>query len=503
MNLKSFTDRLTFINLNQAAQSRLAGLKSIVMAALPEGLDAFYQKVRAVPETARFFSSEEMIQHAKSKQQEHWEQITNGRLDEAYMETAVRIGQTHSRIGLEPRWYIAGYAMVLEHLTNTVLRARWPKFRFGQPKASAKQVAEELSALMKVTFLDMELALSTYFMAQVQVATAAQAQATAAAQAQTATAQAVVDTMSRAMNALASGDLTHRIGDSIPPEYARLRLDFNNALERLAGMLASIQNSSRAINSNIEELSLAADDVARRTEQQAASLLQTTTALGELTEAVKRTSADATQANAAVGTANAGASHSRLVVGETGTAMGQIEASSHEIGQIIGLIDEIAFQTNLLALNASVEAAHAGEAGRGFAVVASEVRALAQRSAEAAKAIKTHISTSSSQVHQGVELVRRTGQALEAIGTNVAQAEGLISGIANAARSQSSGLEQVNEAVGQMNQTVQQNAAMVEQTTASVHALKAEIDGLNNAMAAFRITRDHGELPARRHEPVN
>lgn len=170
------------------------------------------------------------------------------------------------------------------------------------------------------------------------------------------------------------------------------------------------------------------------------------------------------------------------------TAVGQIESSSREIGQIIGLIDDSAFQTNLLALNAGVEAARAGDAGRGFAVVASEVRALAQRSAGAAKAIKGLIFTSGTQVAQGVELVRKTGLALDTIGSNVAQIEGLVSGIASAARNQSGGLVQVSEAVSQMNQALQQNAAMIEETTAAVHSLKGEIDGLNSSIAAFKIS---------------
>ncbi len=188
---------------------------------------------------------------------------------------------------------------------------------------------------------------------------------------------------------------------------------------------------------------------------------------------------------------------------EAGGAMNQIEASSQEIGQIIGLIDDIAFQTNLLALNAGVEAARAGEAGRGFAVVASEVRALAQRSADAAKAIKTLISTSSTQVIQGVDQVRKTGQALESIATNVGQIEGLVSEIAASAQSQSLGLNQVSEAVGEINQVVQQNAAMVEQSTAAAQALRIEINALNRTIAAFKINLPgEARLPASQPAPT-
>jgi methyl-accepting chemotaxis protein len=509
LDQKSFAERQNFINLNPGAQNRLRGLKSIVMAALPAGLDAFYQKIRAIPETVRFFGSDEAIRHAKGKQHEHWDLITDGRLDENYMAKAAQIGQTHFRIGLEPRWYIAGYALLLEHLNNTILSARWPKFRFGPPKVHAKQVAEELNVLMKATFLDMELALSTYFSAQVQAAAAAQAQAAAVAQAQTAIAENVVNTMSRAMNALAAGDLTHRIGDSMPPEYSKLRLDFNNALERLAGVLAAIQDSSHAISGNVEELSQASDDLSRRTEQQAASLEETAAALDQITATVRKTAEGASEARSAVAAAKADAESSGEVVREAVSAMSGIEASSKQIGNIIGVIDEIAFQTNLLALNAGVEAARAGDAGRGFAVVATEVRALAQRSADAAKEIKTLISASGQQVEAGVKLVGDTGKALGRIVEQVTKLNGLVSDIAASAQEQAAGLNQVNTAVNQMDRVTQQNAAMVEQSTAAVHSLKHEIDGLNRVMATFCITANEPQVnhlpssPTKRRELVS
>jgi methyl-accepting chemotaxis protein len=177
----------------------------------------------------------------------------------------------------------------------------------------------------------------------------------------------------------------------------------------------------------------------------------------------------------------------RHVVGDAVQAMGLIEQSSQQIGQIIGVIDEIAFQTNLLALNAGVEAARAGEAGRGFAVVAQEVRALAQRSAEAAKEIKALISTSTQQVGQGVNLVGETGNALSSIVAKVAEIDALVSEIAASAHEQSTGLAEVNVAVNQMDQVVQQNAAMVEQSTAATHSLKSDTGELERLISRFRI----------------
>jgi methyl-accepting chemotaxis protein len=177
--------------------------------------------------------------------------------------------------------------------------------------------------------------------------------------------------------------------------------------------------------------------------------------------------------------------------------MGKIEQSAKEISQIISVIDEIAFQTNLLALNAGVEAARAGDAGRGFAVVASEVRALAQRSAEAAKEIKSLITASSAQVGQGVDLVAQTGKALQRIATQVAEINGAVSEIAASAQEQAVSLHQVNTAVNQMDQVTQQNAAMVEESTAASHALASEAVELARLMGQFTIGQDDDRPIAR------
>ncbi|MDD2794749.1 methyl-accepting chemotaxis protein [Acidocella sp.] len=481
-DVNPLADRLNFINLSAKALARLRGMKSIIWQALPAALNALYAKIGTEPRTSRFFATPAMMEHAQARQSLHWSTILEGDFGQEYLDEVTKVGEVHARIGLEPRWYIGGYALMLESLTAAVVAARWPKPVFWRRQNNAGELSEEIGVLLKAAFLDMDLAISVYLQA-------AEAARQAAENLAASTSAKVMKTVSEAMSALAAGDLTHRIGDTLPDEYARLREDFNNALVRLAGTLSGIQAATGMINNGIDEISQATDDLARRTEQQAANLLETTTALTELTEGVKRTAAGAAQANAAVRGANSGAANSRNVVSEAGDAMNKIEASSQEISQIIGLIDDIAFQTNLLALNAGVEAARAGDAGRGFAVVASEVRALAQRSAEAAKAIKSLISTSSSQVVQGVELVRKTGQSLETIGTNMGQIEGLVSGIANAAQQQSGGLNQVSEAVNQVNMVVQQNAAMVEEASAAVHSLKSEINELNRSISSFKINR--------------
>jgi methyl-accepting chemotaxis protein len=297
---------------------------------------------------------------------------------------------------------------------------------------------------------------------------------------------AVVAALGDGLDHLTRGDLTYTLTQPFPEDYAKLKDDFNTAIAQLKDAMSVVAGNVSAIRSGAGEIAQASDDLSRRTEQQAASLEETAAALDEITATVNRTASGARQASETVQAAKGDAETSGNVVRDAVGAMGAIEKSAQEISQIIGVIDEIAFQTNLLALNAGVEAARAGDAGRGFAVVASEVRALAQRSAEAAKEIKVLISASTSQVNAGVALVGQTGEALQRIVSRVAEIDGLVSEIAASAQEQATGLQQVNTAVNQMDQVTQQNAAMVEQSTAASHSLSQEAETLAGSVSRFQ-----------------
>ncbi len=296
-----------------------------------------------------------------------------------------------------------------------------------------------------------------------------------------------VASITNALEHLSDGDLTCRLSEAFSEEYEKIRADFNRSVEKLQQVMLSVSGNTRAIRSGTKEIAVAADDLSRRTEQQAASLEETAAALGEITTTVRKTAQGATHARQVVSTARSDAEKGSGVVRQAITAMSGIEKSSQQIGQIIGVIDEIAFQTNLLALNAGVEAARAGDAGRGFAVVASEVRALAQRSAEAAKEIKGLISASTAQVEQGVDLVAETGKALERIFAQVAEIDTIVSEIATSAQDQATGLQEVNTAVSQMDQVTQQNAAMVEESTAASQTLSQETEELTRLVNRFQV----------------
>jgi methyl-accepting chemotaxis protein len=302
----------------------------------------------------------------------------------------------------------------------------------------------------------------------------------------------VVETLSQALDRLAEGDLTHRIADLPEGEHGRLQEAFNASVARLETMIGAVRATAGGVHTGSDEIRAASEDLALRNEQQAASLEETAASVGEATSLTRRSAENASAAKSAIAQTHRRATEGGAVVGKAVAAMGAIEQSAREITQIIDVIDGIAFQTNLLALNAGVEAARAGEAGKGFAVVANEVRALAQRSAEAARDIKALIDKSTAHVGDGVSLVGETGTLLAEIVAQVGAVTAQVEEIAETTAQQASNLEQVNAAVGTIDRMTQQNAAMVEEATAATRSLSSEAQRLGELVAQFRVSGSAG-----------
>ncbi|MGO4853362.1 methyl-accepting chemotaxis protein [Phaeovulum sp. W22_SRMD_FR3] len=294
-----------------------------------------------------------------------------------------------------------------------------------------------------------------------------------------------IDVMQLALSELADGNLTAQITTALASEFDSLRQNFNMASDKLNAVMMGVVDHAATIQNETSEISQASDNLSRRTEQQAATLEETAAAIDQLTASVRSASELSALASKMVADAKQSAEKSGVVVRDAVKAMDEIADSSTKISKITSVIDEIAFQTNLLALNAGVEAARAGEAGRGFAVVASEVRALAQRSSDAAREIAALISASSSQVSRGVGLVGQAGRALQEIDAAVSEIHLRVTEIATSSQEQASGLAEINLAVNQLDQVTQQNAAMFEETNAATGNLTREAVELAQSTAVF------------------
>jgi methyl-accepting chemotaxis protein len=290
-------------------------------------------------------------------------------------------------------------------------------------------------------------------------------------------------------NQVAAGDLTANIDVTSTDEFGTLLTALKTMNRNLTRMVHEIRGSADSIRNAAEEASAGNANLSQRTEEQASTLEETASSMEELTSAVRENTRSADSANALAKAANKVAAQGGVVVSAVVTTMNEIQESAKKISDIISVIDSIAFQTNILALNAAVEAARAGEQGRGFAVVAAEVRALAQRSADAAKEIKMLIGNSVQKVETGTRQVEDAGKTMSEIVVSVEKVTAMIDQISSASRQQADGIEQVNRAVGQMDQVVQQNAAVVEQAAAAAESMQENAQLLVQSVSAFKLNR--------------
>ncbi|WP_404367800.1 protoglobin domain-containing protein [Sphingomonas sp. MMS24-J45] len=459
--------RLNFMGIHEKERATLAQITPMIASMIGDGLDHFYSTARATPETSAFFRDEAHMSKAKASQDAHWMRIASGKFDDEFHSSVRRIGSVHARIGLEPRWYVGGYALVLEKLLSGVAKrcSPWRRLfsRFRTPSASAASIA-----IVKAALLDLELSISIYF-----------------EQSQQERDQAIA-TLGRALQSLADGDLVTDL-HGLPESFAALELSFNQSLSSVREMIQGVSQSADGIRTGSHEIAQASEDLARRTESNAASLEQTSAALAQIDGRLRATAASSsrtvTRADQAIATVGGGRETAEQAV----QAMTRVSDSAKGIDSVIEGLDKIAFQTRVLAMNAAVEAGRAGDAGRGFAVVADLVSALAMRAEEEAKRARDQLTLTQTDIVTAVQAVQKVDGALANISGDVGEVHALLGTMSDDATVQSSAISQITAAIGAMDQATQQNAAMVEETSAAARTLINEVTSLSQRTGMFTI----------------
>ncbi|WP_408589910.1 methyl-accepting chemotaxis protein [Novosphingobium sp.] len=460
------TDSGSFVTLDAGNLAAFPAIKAIVARHAQPALDRLYARISTDATTARLLPTAEQRERAANAQLQHWNKLFSTAFDTAAIARAERVGQVHADIGLTPNYYVGSYALVLETLIERAMKSH------PMGRLLGRSLRRALASLVKTALLDMEAALGAYFKAEERGR------------------KDVIDRLGTALKAMAVGDLRAELS-GMPSAYNRIASDFHDMRREMSQMIVAMTEAADNINVGAREISDAADDQAHRTERQAAALARASEAMRQIAKGVETTAESARDVNATVAEVDESARASGEIVQDAIAAMDKIKMSSEEIAKIIEVIEGIAFQTNLLALNAGVEAARAGEAGKGFAVVASEVRALAHRTTESAKSIKNLIGKSGQDVDEGVDLVGRTGTALETIIERVRAATEQTSEIASYAEQQTDRLRAISTEIHEMDTNTQQNAAMAEQTNAAAHGLSEQAGRLATLVARFKLEHRH------------
>ena len=492
----SLLERLRFAGLDDGQTDVIRRHRQTLGPQVELALRDLFQRLQTFPEAARHFTSDRQIERLHDLQSSHWNVLTDARFDSLYAERVKVLSDAESKMGLDPRWQIAGHAVVLERLLCAMIEDFWPKSMLPLGKSRKGELLELVSALVRTVFVDTEIAVSLRFNEQRH---AHQRQLIEQRKAGEAEANAVFDAV---VEGLSEGNLSVRTPTDVPESYNGIARRLDGALDGLERNLISISERSATLETAGAGLGARTQSLSATTQVQSEALGETVLALGSIVDRVRSNAAQTRTAEKSAAATRQSVERSGEVAGQAISAMADIETSAEKIGQIIGVIDEIAFQTNLLALNAGIEAARAGESGRGFAVVAQEVRALAQRSGDAAREIKQLVSTTKSQVEAGVEMVGRTQDAIESIVEQVRGINAAISGIAEETAEQVNGLQTVTTDVGRIGAEMRSSALQAGDAYGNCGDLQTVILELGQTIRQFRVQRTSAASMPARSQPV-
>ncbi|MET3853471.1 globin-coupled sensor protein [Rhizobium sp. OAE497] len=490
----SLRDRLRFAGLDAAQCELVRRHRPLLETELKSGLRDLFQRFQAFPDAASNFQNDRQLDRLHDLQSSHWDVLTDARFDSLYAERVKVLSDTQSKMGLDPRWHVAGHGVMLEHIISGLASDLAGKPLLPGAKRRAKEISEMMTAIIRLVMVDVEIAVSLRFNAL------RASQGRALSEQREKDKADIARIFGDVIDGLASRDLTVRAPVEADGAHAELAAALNAALDAVQTEFVGISDRTQKAELSTRSLSEASKNFAGHAAGHAGELQSSAAALQAIAESVRQGATGSRAAEQAAASTRVAAEESGAVVGRAITAMADIEQSAEKIGQIIGAIDEIAFQTNLLALNAGIEAARAGESGRGFAVVAQEVRALAQRSADAAREIKTLVTTTKAQVDAGVQMVGRTQDSIGSIVRQVTGINEAIAAIAVNTGEHAASLDAVTGEVKSLSAGVAANANAARHSADGADHLHTVILELGQTIREFRIARENAQ-PARR-EPV-
>ncbi len=479
----SLLERLRFAGLDGDQTDVLRKNRQSLGAQVELALRDLFQRLQTFPDAARHFTSDRQIDRLHDLKASHWSVLTDARFDSLYAERIKVLSDTESKMGLDPRWQIAGHAVVLERLICSMIEECWPKSVLPLGKSRKQELADLVAALVRTVFVDTEISVSLRFNEQRHNHQRALAEQRKAGEAE---ALAIFGDVTQA---LGRNDLSVRAPTDGAAAYQPLAQGLNEALDGMQRQFIDLSDRAATIETASQRLAGETGQFSAAAREQSEALSDTVTSLVSIVDRVKHNAVQTRAAEKSVAATRQSAERSGEIAGQAISAMADIEASAEKIGQIIGVIDEIAFQTNLLALNAGIEAARAGESGRGFAVVAQEVRALAQRSGDAAREIKQLVSSTKSQVEVGVEHVGRTQDAISSIVEQVRGINDAIAGIAVETGEQVTSLESAASDLGRIGAEIAASAGRATDAKETCDDLQTVILELGQTIRQFHVQR--------------